>query len=260
MTKTSDMFKFFSVRPPEVETVPAPILKQVWKLFYRDQDVYFGSNTPPVIEQAEKSIQLDHNLRNKSITQIIEEGKWKYQILDFEEFKLKFPTARDRTLGWLQTNAATCTITELKTFITQTIEIGKIDANFVNEYYSVAEKHLLWDTLYAEMVSPSVDEYKRFRERIEATIIISEIMERHGSLTDGDILLHTILDEVSFEFPPYLLKEEVFDTYILLYKLNKISNKINNEINRQAREQNRNKKFKVILQTSPQQNESPPSS
>ncbi len=40
---TSEVFKFFSVRPPK-----AADPKQIWELSYRDQKVYFG---PQILHQ-----------------------------------------------------------------------------------------------------------------------------------------------------------------------------------------------------------------
>ncbi|OQX98702.1 MAG: hypothetical protein B6I24_04545 [Bacteroidetes bacterium 4572_128] len=86
-------------------------------------------------------------------------------------------------------------------------EIGNTDGTFIEKYYQVSDKFKLWDTLYAETISSSVDKNKFFKERLESTIVISEIMERYKTLTDTSILLHTILDRVTFTFPDYLMKQ-----------------------------------------------------
>ncbi len=85
---TSEVFKFFSVRPPK-----AADPKQIWELSYRDQKVYFGPNTPPVIASVEDCVIIDIAGRNEAIDNAIISGKNKNQILNFNELITQYKTA-----------------------------------------------------------------------------------------------------------------------------------------------------------------------
>lgn len=237
---TTDIFKFLSVRSPK-----AADPKQNWNLFYRDQKVYFGSNTPPVIERVENCLITDIKLRNEEIKNSIEENI-ENTILNPRVFIERYhPIAGNELFLWLQTNSHKCDINDLMTKV-KTLS-GKDNREFIDSYYQISNKKELWDTLYAEKIyptkitkdTPQVERY--FRERVEATIVICEIMERNDTLSHTDFL-HKILDIVNFIFPMYLFPQKEYSEIIAssgttredkiaeLEELRLALKKINNEI------------------------------
>lgn len=198
----TDVFKFLSLRPPEVEDD-----RQVWRLFYRDQKVAFGSNTPPVIKSVENCLETDIKIRNGIIKKAITDGRNSGIILSLQNFIDKFPIADDNIFYWLQSNAYQCSIGELKEVVKS--ETGFQDDAFTKEFYTVRDKKILWDTLYAENVISETNDGNNFKGRIEATIIISEIMERKG--LKNETPFEEILEEVDFIFPSYILLQEEYE-------------------------------------------------
>jgi len=227
--KASEIFKLFEVS----------IVKQIWDLSYRDQKVYFGSDRPPVIKQVEESMKLAFAKRTKTRSSIIANGKevpegQSYgKILSLQNFIIKYRTASDEVLNWMRSNAHRITLSELKIFL-ETHDIARNEL-FLQRYYQLSNKFEIWDTLYAETVEPGEIIEKQFRERIELTLIISEIMERHETLKDDEKLCK-ILDQVKFKFPAYLLVEEQLDNHFLLSKLTKAYKILQTELRRQERE------------------------